>query len=97
MSFQAAVLIASLQADIVVCSLIREPLQGIPSVVPLADSPNDSILDDWKFYVTRQVTVVSNILRAASADKKAIEKVDKTLCINLPGIAINTRDILNAL
>lgn len=83
--------------SLILHSLIREPLQGIPSVVPLADSAEDPILDEWKFYVTRTPTVIANILRAVNVDAKKIEKVDKTLAINLPGVSISTRDILSAL
>jgi hypothetical protein len=81
-----------------ISSLIREPLQGIPTTCPIASSVQDSMLDDMGIYVTRVKTVVWNIAFALGVkDDEVVSKVGKLRTINLPGIKINTRQILSAL
>ena len=81
-----------------ISSLIREPLQGIPTTCPIASSVQDSMLDDMGIYVTRVKTVVWNIAFALGVkDEEVVSKVGKLRTINLPGIKINTRQILSAL
>ncbi|KAJ9094827.1 hypothetical protein QFC20_006805 [Naganishia adeliensis] len=80
-----------------ISGLVREPLQGIKTVCPIADSINDEAIEGMPIYVTRVKTVVENIARAINVKAEDIEqKVGKTRCINLPGIKITTRDILQA-
>lgn len=80
-----------------ISGLVREPLQGIKTVCPIADSHDDEAIEGMPIYVTRVKTVVDNIARAINVKAQDIEqKVGKTRCINLPGIKITTRDILNA-
>lgn len=81
-----------------ISSLIREPLQGQPAVCPIASSPEDPILEDMGIYVTRTKTVVRNIAYAMGlSDEEVVRKVGKLRTMNLPGIKINTRVILDAL
>lgn len=85
-----------------ISGLIREPLQGQPSVCPIASSANDPILEDMPIYVTRSKTVVQNILYAMALDEERMLKVGgkgvgRLRTINLPGIKITTNDILAAL
>jgi hypothetical protein len=80
-----------------ISGLVREPLQGIKTVCPIADSIDDEAIEGMPIYVTRVKTVVDNIARAINVKAEDIEqKVGKTRCINLPGIKITTRDILQA-
>lgn len=79
-----------------ISGLIREPLQGQPSVCPIADSPDDSILDTLAFYVSRTKTVVRNIAYALCLDDGGF-KARGSRTINLPGIRITPRQILQAL
>ncbi len=92
----------STAASSFISGLIREPLQGQPAVCPIASSPEDPILENMPIYVTRSKTVVENILYALTLDEKKMleiggKGVGRLRTINLPGIKINTRDILNAL
>lgn len=81
-----------------ISSLIREPLQGQPAVCPIASSPSDPILEEMGIYVTRTKTVVRNIAYAMGlSDEEVVGKVGKLRTMNLPGIKINTRVILDAL
>ena len=81
-----------------ISSLIREPLQGMPAVCPIASSSDDPILEDMGIYVTRTKTVVWNIAFALSLkDVDVVRGVGKLRTVNLPGIKINTKVILNAL
>lgn len=68
------------------------------STCPIADSPDDPIIDEMGVYITRVKTVVRNIAFALGVeDAEVVKKVGKTRSINLPGIKINTRQILTAL
>jgi nucleoside-diphosphate-sugar epimerase len=81
-----------------ISSLIREPLQGEPAVCPIASSPSDPILEEMGIYVTRTKTVVRNIAYAMGlSDEEVVGRVGKLRTMNLPGIKINTRVILDAL
>jgi hypothetical protein len=81
-----------------ISSLIREPLQGLPTVCPIADSPQDAIIEEMGIYVCRTKTVVWNIAFAMTLnDEDVVKQVGKLRTINLPGIKINTRTILDAL
>lgn len=79
-----------------ISGLIREPLQGQPSVCPIASSPDDSILDNLPVYITRTKTVVRNIAYALCMPEDGL-KARGSRTINLPGISITPRQILQAL
>lgn len=79
-----------------ISGLIREPLQGLLSVCPIASSPDDPILDSLAHYVTRTKTVVRNIAYALCMPEDGL-KARGSRTINLPGIRITPRLILNAL
>jgi len=79
-----------------ISGLIREPLQGQETVLPIADDLSDSIIDTLAFYVCRTKTVVRNIAYALCMDdEKLVKRGSRS--INLPGIRITPRQILKAL
>ena len=70
----------------------------MPAVCPIASSSDDPILEDMGIYVTRTKTVVWNIAFALSLkDVDVVRGVGKLRTVNLPGIKINTKVILDAL
>lgn len=86
----------STAASSFISGLIREPLQGEPSVCPIADSMDDKQLDNMPVWITRTKTVVRNIAFALCFPESLFKK-GESRSINLPGISITTRDILDAL
>lgn len=87
----------STAASSFISGLIREPLQGQPSVCPIATSADDPIMDSLAVYISRTKTVVRNIAYALcmSDDKFKGRVMGRT--INLPGISITPKQILKAL
>lgn len=87
----------STAASSFISGLIREPLQGIPSVVPIADGPDDPLIDGMPVYISRAKTVFRNIVwgLCMPAENFKYGKGDRS--INIPGIKITTRQILDAL
>lgn len=79
-----------------ISGLIREPLQGEPSVCPIADSEDDEILDTMAVYLSKTSTVVRNIAYALCMPESKF-KPGMGRSINLPGIKITPRNILEAL
>jgi len=79
-----------------ISGLIREPLQGEPSVCPIADSEDDEILDTMAVYLSKTSTVVRNIAYALCMPESKF-KSGMGRSINLPGIKITPRNILEAL
>lgn len=70
----------------------------MPAVCPIASSADDPILEDMGIYVTRTKTVVWNIAYALGLeDEEVVKGVGKLRTMNLPGIKINTKTILDAL
>lgn len=80
-----------------ISGLIREPLQGQPSVCPIATSADDSILDNLPVYISRTKTVVRNIAYALCMPDEKFKGRLMGRTINLPGISITPRQILQAL
>lgn len=79
-----------------ISGLIREPLQGQQAICPIASSINDSSLDSMPFYVSRTKTVVRNIAYALFMPESKFKKGEGR-SVNLPGIKITPRQILEAL
>jgi len=78
-----------------ISGLIREPLQGEASVCPITDDPNDPILDSMRIWVGSPKGVVRNIVYTITVPAEKYPKHHRS--INIPGITITTREILNAL
>lgn len=79
-----------------ISGLIREPLSGEVSECPIASGPDDPILDNLPVYLARTKTVVRNIAYAlCMSEEGLVKRFSRT--VNLPGISITPRDILNAL
>jgi hypothetical protein len=79
-----------------ISGLIREPLQGERSTCPIADSPDDPIMDTMAVYLARAKTVVRNIAWAmCMPEDKFVPGEGRT--INIPGIKITPRQIIEAL
>ncbi|RSH80722.1 hypothetical protein EHS25_007058 [Saitozyma podzolica] len=76
--------------------VIREPLQGIPTVVPIASGLDDDMLDTMGCYVTRFKTVIRNIAYAICMPESKFKK-GESRSINLPGIKVTPRQMLQAL
>jgi hypothetical protein len=76
--------------------VIREPLQGIPTVVPIASGLDDDMLDTMGCYVTRFKTVIRNIAYAICMPESNFKK-GESRSINLPGIKVTPRQMLQAL
>lgn len=87
----------STAASSFISGLIREPLQGLPSTVPIADGPQDALVDGMPVYLTRAKTVFRNIVwgLCMPEDNFRFGKGDRS--INIPGITVTTRQILAAL
>ncbi|EIW68076.1 NAD-dependent epimerase/dehydratase [Tremella mesenterica] len=86
----------STAASSFISGLIREPLLGQISECPIASGPDDPILDQLPVYLSRTKTVIRNLVWALCMPQSSFkERVSRSL--NLPGISILPRDILNAL
>ncbi|KAI5848600.1 NAD-dependent epimerase/dehydratase [Morchella snyderi] len=69
-----------------VSGIIREPLNNLPSVLPVSR--------DMSLWVSSPRTVVSNILHAVNVPT---EQLGETRQINLPGITVTVEEMLEAL
>lgn len=78
-----------------VSGMIREPLQGQLSECPIATGMNDPILEAIPFWLTRASTVFNNLAYALVMDGKKFPTYSRS--VNLPGISITTRQIIEAL
>lgn len=76
--------------------LIREPLQGIETVLPIAKDINDPLLDQMGLYITKVSTVIRNIAYAGVVPDSVFKK-GESRSVNLPGVKITPRQILQAL
>lgn len=87
----------STAASSFISGLIREPLQGRPSVCPVADDETGELLDGMPVYLSRAKTVFRNIVWGLCMPEGnlALGKGDRS--INIPGITVTTRQILDAL
>ncbi|KAL7421499.1 hypothetical protein Q5752_003268 [Cryptotrichosporon argae] len=79
-----------------ISGLIREPLQGLPSECPIADGWDDAALDDLPFYLSRARTVFRNLVWGMCLPERELVKQGHR-SVNVPGITLNTRTLLNAL
>ncbi|ORY32634.1 hypothetical protein BCR39DRAFT_523291 [Naematelia encephala] len=86
----------STAASSFISGLIREPLQNQPSICPIASSLSDPILDEMPVYVSRTRTVVRNIAYAMCMPENQFKK-GESRSINLPGIKVTPRQIIDAL
>lgn len=79
-----------------ISGLIREPLQGQRATCPIADSEEDEVMDKMPFYVSRSKTVTRNIAWAmCMPESNFVQGQGRT--INIPGIKITPRQIVQAL
>ncbi|KZT54608.1 NAD(P)-binding protein [Calocera cornea HHB12733] len=78
-----------------ISGLIREPLQGQESVCPITNDPKDPIIDSMRIWVGSPKAVVRNIVYTITVPAEKYPKHHRS--INIPGITITTREILNAL
>jgi len=86
----------STAASSFISGLIREPLQGIVSECPIAESLEDPILDNMPVYISRTKTVIRNIAYAICMPASHIQ-AGQSRSINLPGIKVTPRQIIEAL
>ncbi|WWC61570.1 uncharacterized protein I303_104154 [Kwoniella dejecticola CBS 10117] len=80
-----------------ISGMIREPLQGQESPCPIADSIDDPALDYYLTWVGSTKTVVKNIIHAATVKEDDLKAVSQERIVNLPGIQITPRQIIQAL
>ncbi|WWC70490.1 uncharacterized protein I206_104441 [Kwoniella pini CBS 10737] len=80
-----------------ISGMIREPLQGKESICPIANSIEDNSLDYYLTWVGSTKNVVKNIIHAFKIKQNDLIKISQERIINLPGIQITPRQILNAL
>ncbi|KAM0745880.1 NAD(P)-binding protein [Meredithblackwellia eburnea MCA 4105] len=85
----------STAASSFISGLIREPLQGIPSVCPIADSFDDEAMTGTPIYVSRSSTVFRNIAYAVVMDSSKFPSHSRT--VNLPGFTVTPKGIVEAL
>lgn len=69
-----------------VSGIIREPLNNLPSVLPVSR--------DMSLWVSSPRTVVSNILHAVNVPAEQLGEMRQ---INLPGITVTVKEMLEAL
>ncbi|WWD17528.1 hypothetical protein CI109_101969 [Kwoniella shandongensis] len=79
-----------------ISGLIREPLQGLEAICPIASSLDDSSLDDMPFWCSRTKTVVRNIAWALCMPESNFGEGEGR-SINIPGIKVRPRQIIEAL
>lgn len=87
----------STAASSFISGLIREPLQGIESVCPIADNEADPMLDNMPVYLSRAKTVFRNIVWGLCMPEENIKLGKGDRSINIPGIRVTPRQILAAL
>lgn len=68
--------------------MIREPMQGLPCVLPLKDRAFAHSLSSPR-------TLINNLIHALSLSDDALPKYDRA--INLPGIRVTVQDMLDSL
>ncbi|KAK4685884.1 hypothetical protein P7C73_g4257, partial [Tremellales sp. Uapishka_1] len=86
----------STAASSFISGLIREPLQGQRSVCPIAASIDDPIFDNLPVYLSRTKTVIRNIAWGMCMPASRFTG-EKGRSINVPGISVTPRQILDAL
>ncbi|WVN88104.1 uncharacterized protein L203_103304 [Cryptococcus depauperatus CBS 7841] len=79
-----------------ISGLIREPLQGLEAICPIASSFEDPALDAMPFWCSRTKTVVRNITYAMCMPESHF-KEGEGRSINIPGIKVRPRQIIEAL
>lgn len=87
----------STAASSFISGLIREPLQGLPSVYPVADGPDGELIDGMPVYLSRAKTVFRNIVWGLCMPEENFKYGKGDRSINIPGITVTTRQILDAL
>lgn len=75
--------------------MIREPLQGQISECPIATGLDDASMDSMPIWLTRASTVFSNLAYALVMDGSKFPTYSRS--VNLPGISVTTRQIIEAL
>ncbi|KAL1405533.1 hypothetical protein Q8F55_009171 [Vanrija albida] len=75
--------------------LIREPLQGLEAICPVASGPDDPMLDEIPHYLSRAKTVFRNIVWGMAMPESNFKYGHRS--INIPGITITPRQIIAAL
>ncbi|WVQ82275.1 hypothetical protein IAT38_004403 [Cryptococcus sp. DSM 104549] len=88
--------VPSTAASSFVSGLIREPLQDLEAICPIASSIDDPILDDMPTWLSRTKTVVRNIAYAMCMPEENF-KEGESRSINIPGIKVTPRQIIEAL
>jgi nucleoside-diphosphate-sugar epimerase len=79
-----------------ISDLIREPLLGNEAVCPIADSIDDKSMDTMPVYLTKASTAIRNIAYALCMPESKF-KPGLGRSVNMPGISISPRGIINAL
>lgn len=79
-----------------VSGLIREPLQGIRTTLPIASSPDDPNVEQYPLYCTKVTTVLRNIAYAGCMPEDRFPKGEGR-SINLPGVRVTPKQMLAAL
>ena len=78
--------------------LVREPLQGQESILPIASSIDDPVLTSMPCYLTRTKVLVRNVAFALCMDEKEFSKqVGLGRSINLPGFKATPKQMIDAL
>ncbi|ORY88974.1 hypothetical protein BCR35DRAFT_288247 [Leucosporidium creatinivorum] len=78
-----------------ISGIIREPLQGLPAVCPVATGPNDPAMDTVPIYLSRASTVFRNIVHALVMPAEKFPSYSRT--VGVPGITVTPRQIVEAL
>jgi len=78
-----------------ISGLIREPLMGKESEVPITNDPSDPILSSMKIWVGSTKGVIRNIAHAMTVPAEKYPVHHRS--VNIPGVTITTRTILDAL
>ena len=68
--------------------MIREPMQGLPCVLPLTDR-------SFKHWLTSPRVLVQNLLHSLSLPRDALPVYDRV--VNLPGIGVTVQDMMDSL
>ena len=68
--------------------MIREPMQGLPCVIPLTDR-------SFRHWLCSPRTIVSNLVHALGIARDALPGYDRV--VNLPGIGVTVQDMMDSL
>lgn len=68
--------------------MIREPMQGLPCVIPI----KDRLFSHW---ICSPRTLVSNLVHALGVPRDALPAYDRV--VNLPGIGVTVQDMMDSL